>query len=288
MRIVGQDYTFGLELEVSDVPSVELPSALGRWDNCERDIVNTMFPYRGIAADPLGISPPVGGEINVVPTRGFLGQVVNFCKLQNLIGEWGVGPSAHTHIHVGVPGLWQDSEKMKRLIRYIRDNQEFFITTCGRYEKRPGMDGAAVQYMKFDGGRRTPTYLVDNLLKEDTLTHERLIDLHCRGKDGISRGRPFRYGINLYASKFLGTVEFRMFRGTSSQDELDKCLMACALFLESALSEEAPRIEDVFARRGLTKESFPPMLWDQELWDGLKKTKHPENRGKKDRRRVDA
>lgn len=65
-----ENFTYGYEIEWGDVDkSVKIPDEWGKWEWCECDIVNTCGEYRGIAVDPLGINPPVGGEINVKPTN---------------------------------------------------------------------------------------------------------------------------------------------------------------------------------------------------------------------------
>ena len=64
------DLTWGFELELSNVPkSFEIPERLGKWEYCECDIVNTKGEFANVCADPLGINPPVGGEINTKPTN---------------------------------------------------------------------------------------------------------------------------------------------------------------------------------------------------------------------------
>ena len=62
--------SFGVELELGDVyRGVQIPAHLGEWERAETDVVNQTPPHRGRACDPLGIDPPVGGEINVMPSK---------------------------------------------------------------------------------------------------------------------------------------------------------------------------------------------------------------------------
>lgn len=276
---------FGAELELSDVDrTLVIPKEYGNWEipGSERDIINLSGKYRGVAADPLGINPPVGGEINTRPTIGWRKQVQLICDLMVWLKDQGqqpaIGPTAHGHIHVHVPGLIEDVEALKRLAQYTFNNQDDMVRLCGQYRRLPGMSAAAIQYFKLDGGRLMPEYILNNLLK--TNTFEEFTTMFGMGKDGVSRGRPFRYGVNLYSLKHISTCEFRMFRATLHYPHIVNSFRACELFLDAALNT-GERFADIVTREQL---EFAPMRWDRELWDGLQNTKHPEGRGKKNRR----
>lgn len=276
-------WTWGLELEWSDIPRAPLNPQMGTWDSGERDIVNTKGQYRGVAADPLGLEPPVGGEINTVPTRGWRGQLAIMSMLATNFALAGFppvsGPTAHHHIHCCVPGLTQDIAALKRLACYVFDNQADFVEICGRYKWHHDMDRAAQAYFRMDGGRKLPAYILNNILDKAT-TFEEFIRMHAAGKDGIRMGRPFRYAINMYCLKHTGTIEFRPFRGTTDLKYAQNAFMACEMFLKLGLSHDKKprRFRDWHEEYGPV---FAPMQWDKELWDGLQKTKHDEKRGKK-------
>jgi hypothetical protein len=278
-------FSYGLELELSDVPrSVEIPEHLGAWEFSERDIVNTKPPFLGIAADPKGLEPPIGGEINTVPTKTIEEQVSNvadiFSVFRNVGWDPAVGPTSHGHVHIHIPGLTEDIEALKRLARFIYRNQDEMIYRCGRFEKHPSMDAKAVMYMKLDGGRKLPEYIVKNILERAT-DLKSFIDMHCMGKDGVSRGRPFRYAINMYSLKHTQTIEFRMFRATTSLDLIYNCLEVVSAFMDQAMMWDGDDNSDSAVFHVPKKIEYPPMMWDRSLWDSLQKTKHPETRGKK-------
>ena len=264
-----------------------VPSHLGDWEHAERDIVNTAGQYRGVAADPLGVSPPLGGEINTVPTVGLEAQVDKISELIRWCTENSelppdVGPSAHGHVHVHVPGLTGSPWHLQRLIGGVHRMQEFMVDRCGQFVRMPDMDGAAVRYLHRDGGRLMPQYMIFNILKMGH-SFEDFIRLHAAGKDGVSMGRPFRYAINTYCLKHTKTVEFRMFRGTLNRTYIRNSLLAAEAFLKISLG-----FADLTAASNfLTDLEFAPMLWDKELWDGLQATKHDEKRGKKIRNYVE-
>ena len=124
-------FTWGSELEWGDVDrTLNIPPDLGEWDYSETDVLNLRPPYEGIAADPLGKSPPVGGEIKVAPTLSREGQVAKILRLKELFIEAGSAPTVSCtqglHIHVHVPGLIEDIQGLRNLTRYIKENQALF------------------------------------------------------------------------------------------------------------------------------------------------------------------
>jgi hypothetical protein len=279
------DFTYGMEIEWGDVSrSFSIPENLGSWEYSERDIVNLRAPYAYVCADPLGETPPVGGEINTKPTRTWQEQVSRYFELKDLFDENGtsptVGVTAHTHIHCRVPGLKDDINGLKKLTKYIKENQATAIEHVYGFFEHNQMKGAkgSKMYLKFDGGRPMPDYMSDNILKLAT-DFDSFIKMHAAGKDGVSMGRPFRFAINMYALKHIDTVEFRLFRGTLDKTELESCFRFVEDFLDAALND-GPSVAELISNNNY---KFPPMQWDLAQFIGWEKTKHPETRGKKER-----
>lgn len=282
-------FQYGYELELSDVERVDLPSHLGTWDGCERDIVNTRPPHRGIAADPLGLEPPFGGEINTIPTVGWKGQVEKIEEILDFFRKLGnepcIGPTAHGHIHVHIPGMCEDIKALKQLACYVFDNQRDVIETCGKYRWEHDMDRAAQAYFRMDGGRKLPSYILNNILDHAT-DLESFTKMFCMSKDMKRAGRPFRYAINMYCLKHTRTVEFRMFRGTLNVDLIRNSFRAVEAFMDAALNNPRRRFLE-WQLLNNREQQYAPMLWDLELWEGLQATKYPETRGKKSRQHVE-
>lgn len=279
------DFTYGMEIEWGDVSrSFSIPENLGSWEYSERDIVNLRAPYAYVCADPLGETPPVGGEINTKPTRTWQEQVSRYFELKDLFDDNGtsptVGVTAHTHIHCRVPGLKDDINGLKKLTKYIKENQATAIEHVYGFFEHNQMKGAkgSKMYLKFDGGRPMPDYMSDNILKLAT-DFDSFIKMHAAGKDGVSMGRPFRFAINMYALKHIDTVEFRLFRGTLDKTELESCFRFVEDFLDAALND-GPSVAELISNNNY---KFPPMQWDLAQFIGWEKTKHPETRGKKER-----
>ena len=289
MNYPKDKFTYGMEIEWGDIPrSFSIPEHLGTWEYSERDIINLREPYKYVCADPLGIEPPVGGEINTKPTRTWQEQVDRYFELQKVFQEIGhdptVGVTCHSHIHCRVPGLRNDIDALKRLTKYIKENQNATIEHVYGFFEHNQMKGAkgAKMYLKFDGGRPMPEYMADNILTRAT-DFDSFIKMHAAGKDGVSMGRPFRFAINMYALKHIDTVEFRLFRGTLDRTELESCFRFVQDFLDAALND-GRTVTELFAENNYR---FPPMQWDLNQFIGWEKTKHPEDRGEKVRTYVE-
>lgn len=279
------DFTYGMEIEWGDVPrSFSIPENMGSWEYSERDIINLRPPYANVCADPLGETPPVGGEINTKPTKTWQEQVARYFDLKQMFEDNGtpptVGVTAHTHIHCRVPGLKNDINALKKLTKYIKENQADAIEHVYGFFEHNQMKGAkgSKMYLKFDGGRPMPDYMSDNIMNLAT-DFDSFIKMHAAGKDGISMGRPFRFAINMYALKHIDTVEFRLFRGTLNKNELISCFRFVEDFLDAALND-GPSVAELISNNNYT---FPPMQWDLAQFIGWNETKHPETRGKKER-----
>jgi hypothetical protein len=245
--------------------------------------LNLHGEYALRAVDPLGIDPPVGGEINTKPTATWSQQVDRVMEIKKLFTDAGHQPTAslvnHGHIHVCVPGLKDDVEALKRLVKYIGENQALTVERCYGFYDDPDMKGAAKgakTYLKHDGGRQMPAYMVDNIcnLAED---FDHFIKLHAAGKDGISMGRPFRYAINTYCMKHTGTVEFRCFRSSTERVEIASQFAFVEAFMDAALNGGCS-VQEIFEGGNY---AFPPYEWNREHWDAWVATKWDKSRGKK-------
>ena len=140
MHHSSDKYTWGYEIEWGDIDrTLEIPSHLGTWERAEIDIVNIHEPYKYVAVDPLGINPPVGGEINTKPTHTWKEQVDRIMEIHQLFVDNGDSPSSscvnHGHLHVHVPDLKNDIDALKRLIEYIKNNQAITIKRLYNFRK---------------------------------------------------------------------------------------------------------------------------------------------------------
>lgn len=276
MKYNPNTFTYGYEIEWGDIDrTFNVPAELGSWEFCETDIVNLREPYRGLGSDPKGINPPVGGEINTMPTRTWQEQVDNIVKLKELFTAHGTAPTSgivnHGHLHVHVPGLTEDVEALKRLMKYVKLNQHETMARVYQFKVEPGMEETktAKTYLKHDGGRIAPDWLLDNL-STLPVDFEDWLRIHCCGKDAKVRSRPFRYGIHTYALKNSKTVEFRCFRSTVERNELEDCFKFATEFMDAALNG-GPSVKEILDSRDWR---FPPFIYDHEMYLGWERSKY--------------
>lgn len=278
-----ENYTWGYEIEWGDIDRrLEVPEHLGKWEHAECDIVNIHPPFKYVACDPIGESPHMGGEINTKPTLTATQQTDRIMEIHDFFVSNGNQPSAscvnHGHLHVFVPGLKDDIDALKRLTKYVKENQEETIKACyGFYEhKQMKTCKGAKMYLKYDGGREMPDYMSDNIINlAEDFNH--FIKLHAAGKDGVSMGRPFRYGINLYCMKHTGTIEFRCFRSSTKREEIDSQFRFAELFVDAALNG-GPNVVEILHDNEFT---FPPFVWNVGEYKGWVQTKYGKERGTK-------
>ncbi len=281
----SKDFTWGYEIEWGDIDRrIDIPKHLGSWEYAETDIVNIHPPFQYKACDPLGTDPYMGGEVNTKPTKTWMQQVERILEIKALFEANGNTPSAscvnHGHLHVFVPGLKDDIESLKKLTSYIRENQDTVIKNCYNFYDTNDMKNYknAKMYLKLDGGRTMPDYMSSNIISGAT-DFEHFIKLHAAGKDGVSMGRPFRYGINTYCMKHTGTIEFRCFRSTTKREEIESQFRFVEMFMEAALND-GPSANEILSDNSF---KFPPFIWDASEYDGWIKTKYDKSRGEKKR-----
>lgn len=259
------DFTWGLEIEVGDIPRTALPASIGTWDQFETDVVNQRAPYKGIAVDPFGINPPVGGEINTRATKTIEEQldVVRAIKQYDPT----VSCVSNTHIHVYVPGLFEDAVALKKLCLYILHNQNDLLKAVYSFEEVPEMKETetALTYLRDDSGSAMPLMLIQRIVKGDDFTKD--FEIWKYRDDNRLR----RYAINLASLAYIGTVEFRCFRATLDIEQLNSCMQMCKLFLDAALNN-GPSVKQILAANNFT---FPPLNYDHELYLAWEQTKRP-------------
>lgn len=268
-------FTYGFEIEWGDIDrKLEIPAHLGSWEYCETDIVNIREPYRGLGSDPKGINPPVGGEINTIPTKTWEHQVNNIMQLKDLFDAHGTSPTAacvnHGHLHIHVPGLIEDIDALKRLMRYIKNNQHIVMNRVYQFSETQSMkySKTAKTYLKHDGGRIAADWLLENLATLP-VDFEDWLRIHCCGKDAKTRSRPFRYGIHTYALKNSKTIEFRCFRSSIIRKEIEDSFKFATAFIDAALNN-GPDVEDILLAYDY---EFPPFDYDHEMYMGWENTK---------------
>jgi hypothetical protein len=248
--------SWGLELEFGDVPkSLVLPKTIGKWEYHEIDIVNALPPYRGVSVDPLGVNPPVGGEINTVPTYGIDKQMnvvrdlFAFFETNNITPTSNCIQQTHVHVH---DDKFNDLYYLKQLFFFIAANQHELIKVSD-YSIDPRMTPFAIDVFK---GYNSYTYYLDQVRSmlyaktiDDFLTHARL-DENDVGKRNFINFLPLKAN--------PGTIEFRCFNCTVDLEEIE----ACMLFANDVLDLKLP-----------VGHKTPKFIYDHELILGWEKTR---------------
>jgi hypothetical protein len=281
-KITSVNWTYGCELELGDVSrDIVIPLQYGKWEYAETDIVNILPPYRHVACDPLGLEPPMGGEINTVPTIGWKSQIKLIEELLKWLITEGQSPTtnciSHTHVHIHIPRLVRDIELLKKLTRYIMENQVKSVDSCLQFDSRQMSAKLGAGYLKLDCGRLMPDWMGENIINMAN-SFDDFIRIQCCGKDGVSRGRPFRYAINTYCLKHTQTIEFRLFRSSLDLLELSDCFRFVEQFMLAALND-GPSVDELL-RVGY---KFPPFRYSLPEVEGWLKTKWDKSRGEKKR-----
>ena len=277
-----KDWTWGTELEWGDIrKDVEVPPELGIWDWSEVGIINIRPPYAGLAADPQGKEPPVGGEINVRPSLTIEGQIQKIDALKKLFEDHGCPPTVSNvnglHFHTFVPGLTEDIEALKRLIAYNKKWAKALSEAIYGFQKDPRMKRTKSATRRLSN--RTllmPDWMADNIINmaED---FEDFIRIHCCGKDGVSRGRPFRYHVNTYQLKHIGTIEWRGPGATLDLDQIRDLMQVIEAYLFAALND-GQDFPDILASR---EWDFPQFSYIPAHFEAWERTKHPDESGEK-------
>jgi hypothetical protein len=269
--------SWGTEIEWGDIPrTVPIPESLGAWEYHEVDIVNQRPPYWGIAVDPLGCNPPMGGEINTMPTRTRRGQLQIVDKLKTYFRGFGAVPTvscrSDLHIHVHIPGLKHDLNKLKKLLTYIAVNQNDFIKATYPFYFDPRMTETftAPHYLTDDCGRPTSTKKIEFLLRCPSLRN--FWDLYTEKQDpSIPSESSRRDAINLTTLLVMDTIEFRCFRATTEINEFSDSYKICDKFITAAFGEQTS-IKTII---NTGEYNFPQFYYDHELWLSWEKTRHP-------------
>lgn len=263
-------FTFGVELEYGNA-STKNPLPPGNvWNHKDYTIVSST----GVANDPLGELYEFGGEINTRPTNTIGEQVdeiqmINACLNPAPI----VNYRSNLHIHVRVPGLNENLEDCKKLLRYIDKYQQEAFSIVERIPVPVSFNKLPIVYeweMKRYKRRLVshqhvlPPARVKEMLEARTV--QEFYEAHASpGKKGRNWFITPRAGINLRQMwDSTNTIEFRHFPGTLEQDQMQTCLRWCEAFLVAALNTGETPTEVRSKMEFMNFPSFAPYEFETE------------------------
>ena len=271
--MISDKFSYGCELEWSDVDKrTILPEEWGSWDWEDSTIVNS----DGHANEPKAKTYFYGGEINTTPTKTIEEQVVNVKSLHDLLSPKSYF-RANLHVHIAVEGLKDDIPLLKKLLQFIKDNDQYIFNemlfrpepTREEYPD-PAEFKAAMRFHKqqITWAKKTlPDDKVAECMKATTFKefyegHFMYSEKHQRYFYHLS---PARAGINLRSLNKNGTVEFRCFPGTVDAERVGECLLFAKLFLESALGDQSKSAKDIYESRVWNLPSWQPFIYNLEV-----------------------
>jgi hypothetical protein len=260
--------TYGMELEFGDIwRDRQLPEGL-TWNTKDYSIVSST----GIANDPKGKAYDRGGEINSAPTRGIGEQLAMFEELIAQHPEAAINHRTNLHLHVRVPGLSEDLDVLKKLLRYIDANQgaiyeaiEPIPAPISRdYKSNEAFRGAQKRYKrrKVSHQYKVSVARVEEALQATTVRE--FFDAHSKLQSNGKRayGLTTRAGINLLQLQETDTVEFRHFTNTRDIRKLASCFVWVAKFIPMAL--EGATVEDLTSAYAYEFPEFAPFDFAME------------------------
>lgn len=289
--------TFGAELEFADVRyGAPLPEGCA-WNRQDYSVVNS----NGVANCPVGRYYGFGGEINTRPTNTVQEQVQVFEEILASLDDPrpAINYRCNLHIHVGVKGLKNNLEALKKFLRFINDNQRDVWALVdpiptpmpGDY-KEPGAYQGAMKRCR----RRHMSHQYElpperyNAMMEAKTTEEFYLGHFIKSKAGVPQKHlTQRCGINLRSLwENPETIEYRHFAATLDPKQFQTCVQWASDFTRAALDG----ILDAHAIYRLSDKNFPKFLpYEHHLEVGYQATSHsvePKERAKAIERLVNA
>lgn len=242
-------WTYGVELEYGNCGRHSVLPDGAKWNDKD----NTCVSSTGIANDPLGKLYEYGGEINTRPTSTIEEQVNHIALINaSLSPEPIVNYRSNLHIHVRVPGLSDDLEMCKKLLRYVDKYQTAAFKIV---EDIPVPDRMMMSELEYEWALkrmkrryRSHQYTMPDNRVEAMLAAKTTQEFYEEHAPLTEKGRMWffspRAGINLRQMwEETNTIEFRHFPGTLDMEEMESCIRWCQLFLYAALTDEEPPYE---------------------------------------------
>jgi len=269
MRYEKDSFTYGVELEYGDSYRFnELPVG-AKWNDKDNTCVSTT----GIANDPLGLLYKYGGEINTKPTDTIQEQIDHIAEINAMLKPAPVvNYRSNLHIHVRVPGLKDDLESCKKLLRYIDEFQQLAFDIVETIPV-PSKSMLAPEVYEWELKRmkrrhKSHQYKLPESRMNAMLNAKTTQEFYEEHAPLTEKGRMWffspRAGINLRQMwEETNTIEFRHFPGTLDMTEMESCIRWCREFLDAALNTEKTPTE-IFWETSYKFPKFQPYEFETE------------------------
>lgn len=267
----SDQFTYGIELEAIDFDwGTKRACPDGAYISSELAVVNSDgYAFR------VGETTK-GGELNTNPTATIPEQVEMVKEFNRLYPEAKPQHRLKFQTHVGVPGLANDVEGLKRLAEYTFWNVEKFYDrhfnfTCKPVCQQYGREGAKwYRYISYDRSVM-PWWRFEQVMQAKTADEFwRNYMLDKKGEYKPMQAR--RYGVNMLMLKRQGTVEFRHFFPTTDPHHVASCLEYSQKYLVAALRTGEP-LDRILDRHD--QWVFPPEPeFDPEMEQAFRATRN--------------
>lgn len=260
--------TYGIELEWTDWPflEIEIPEHLGYVDYKETAVNN----QDGTAWDWTKTWNPTGGEICSTPSSSPEDLAKKVWDLAALVKPK-LSHRSFTHIHVAIPGMKDDIEKLKWLVRYTLDNRDFI-----RYEAFPVPRPKRADYPDEEDFKWAKKFhrvatnwmhatvqkpRIEEMMSAETFDEFYNAHFSTHPKDSSRRlkhlaPRPY---VNTRSLLKHGTFEFRHFWGTTSGEDVQQMAEYATKFLYHALFTGVPMEDWYPAEKQVNEWEWPEM-----------------------------
>ena len=260
-------FTYGAEIEAADWDTrVTLPEG-STVDMLDYTIANS----NGLANDPRKQMNVFGGEVNLKPCDSIVEAVNEMMRVYSAMGNYAFNYTCNLHIHIGVAGLADDLEALKRLNDYIYNTDLDSLlpaipkpdksdkSAMGRFRQRKKSHRHTISETIYN------ERMVANTVEEFKATH----GVYKNG--GFAAFNAIRPGINMNALFKHGTIEFRCFPACDNPVQLSYIFRWCDNFINCALSGNEKRFS-------FKEEMFPEwMPFDPEMDKVFKATHYDKN-----------
>ena len=237
-----ENITWGAELEIADWNVKEYGNSMmeatgAKVDRRESTIMNSS----GVSNDPTLTTCIFGGEINTKVTSTIDEQVDHILRIFESIGAYSLNHSCALHIHLGIPGLNTNLERVRKYATWIYKNQRAFYNevvapkSVWTSEQLKGDDLKAfkrkLKGLKNSRWTEIPLFIIENLNAETQSDFKGIRNCFFRKSKKTGRILPWtntRAMINLpKIFKETETIEFRCFNVTDKEEELRQCFNLC-------------------------------------------------------------
>ncbi len=264
-----QDYNFGIEIEMTGLTREKAARVIAEYFGTTSEYVGGTYD-KYIARDPLGrvwqlVSdasiPPcqkINGRIQFVHDRSYRVELVSpICNysdietIQEIVRKLrGKGALANdsTGIHVHVDAMHFDANSLRNLTNIMRSKEDIL------YKALQVNTGREISYCK-----KVDEDFLRRINEYKPKTREELKLLWYNGSDGSGdHYDASRYkGLNLHSVFQKGTVEFRLFNGTTHAGKIKTYIQLSLAICNQALTQKRAR----FTRTQSANEKYTFRTW---------------------------